>query len=400
MLATRAKFSRKTNLPLLIRVFFLLALPLAVFSSGSAASLEGKVMEVVDGEDIVVLSQGHLVKIKLVGAASPELNQSYAGIARQHLADLVLNKYVVVRYWSLRDAYIVGQVLLQSADIGAQMIRDGVSWYNKADAASLSELEREVYQASEDTARRERRGLWQDESPVPPWDFRKAQLAPVAPATPAPAATYETGREHLPRQVSSAHRGTQAGLSSEDLMGGMVRPGSLAGKPDIKPLSSAGAPGRWLRYQPADKHFSVLVPSDGFEITYPALDGQGKMTDFHYVAGNSDKAVYFVMWTKGPNGNSTDDSAAADAIKGLLGGLNRGNERSSGLAVSATPGRSLRLTGYAGREYALEIGPVSGVIRVLSKQTGDEREVLLLCVMSAVDSEISGADFFNSFKIR
>ena len=140
-------------------------------------------MDVVDGEDLAVLSQGHLVKIKLVGVASPQVNQSYGAIARQHLADLILNKYVVVRYSSLRDGYIVGQVLLEGMDIGAQMLRDGVGWYNKADEANLSDIERQIYEKSQDAARSERRGLWQDESPVAPWDFGKAPLAPTAPVT-------------------------------------------------------------------------------------------------------------------------------------------------------------------------------------------------------------------------
>jgi endonuclease YncB( thermonuclease family) len=357
-------------------------------------------MDVVDGEDIAVLSQGHLVKIKLVGVASPLVNQSYSSIARQHLADLILNKYVVVRYSSLRDGYIVGQVLLENVDIGAQMLRDGVGWYNKGDEASLSEIERQIYQGSQEAARRERRGLWQDESPVAPWDFRKAHLPPVAAARPAPAPTYNTTREHLPREAASVRRGTPAGLSSEDLMGGVVQPGSIAGKPDIKPLSSNGAAGRWLRYQPADKHFSVLIPSDGFEMTLPVLDAHGKSMDFHNIGGNNGTTVYLVMWSKEANGNSTDESAAADIIKGALGGLTRATEKSGGFAVSATPGRSLKLSGYAGREYALEIGPVSGVIRVLSKQIGDDREIFMLCMMSAVDGETSSAEFFNSFKIR
>ena len=81
-----AKLIRITILPFILRILFLVALPLAVFSSGSAASLEGKVMEVVDGEDIAVLSQGHLVKVKLIAVAAPDKNQSFAGISRQHLA--------------------------------------------------------------------------------------------------------------------------------------------------------------------------------------------------------------------------------------------------------------------------------------------------------------------------
>ena len=382
------------------RILFLLALPLAVFSSGSAASLEGKVMDVADGEDVAVLSQGHLVKVKLIAVAAPDKKQSFADIARQHLADLILNKFVVVRYSSLREGYIVGQVLLEKMDVGAQMLRDGVGWYNKLDETNLSEIDRQVYQGSERAARSERRGLWQEQSPVSPWDYRNAQVVQPRPSTKhAEIPTYNTSLEHLPRQVSSARRGNGGGLSSEDLMGGILGPGAIAGKPDIKPLSSAGAAGHWLRFQPEDKHFSILVPSDGVEITYPVLDGRGKTTDFHYVGGPSDKTVYFAMWAKGPNGNSTDDSAADEAVKGMLAGFNRSSGQ-SGLAANATPGRSLKFSGYTGREFAIELGPVSGVLRVFSKQSGAEREILMLCVMSAIDSEPSGDAFFNSLKIR
>src|SRR5882762_5089587 len=114
------------NLPRVSRLLFLLALPLAVCSSGSASSLQGKVSEVVDGESIAVISQNHPVKVRLVGVAAPEKSQSFASVARQHLADLILNKYVVVRVSSLRDGLLVGQVQLGDMDVCAQMLRDGV----------------------------------------------------------------------------------------------------------------------------------------------------------------------------------------------------------------------------------------------------------------------------------
>jgi hypothetical protein len=331
----------------------------------------------------------HVVKVKLVAVAAPEKTQPYADIARQHLSDLVLNKYVIVQYSSLRDGYLVGQVLLGNMDVGAQMIRDGVAWYDKTEEARLSEAEQRVYAESQDAARNERRGLWQDESPTAPWDFRKAQI-------PNPTITKST--VSLPRRSSAARRGTQAGLSSEDLMGGMIGPGSISGKPDIKPISSDGSPGRWLRYQPADRHFSVLAPSDGIEVTYPVLDGQGKSLDIHYVIGNGGRSLYFVMWTKGPNGNSTDATTADEAVNGMLNGINRTTTR-AGFVMTAAPGRVLTLSGYSGRQYSLSGGPARGEVRILSKQIGDEREVFLLCVLSGSENEGSGDEFFNSFKI-
>lgn len=377
------------NVSRIIRIF-LLALPLAVCSSGSAASLHGKVSDVFDGESIAILSQTHTLKVKLIGVAPPEKTQAYADIARQHLADLILNKFVVVRYSALRDGQLVGQVLLGEMDVCAQMIRDGVAWY-KPHEGDLSPLERQIYQASQDAARSERRGLWQDESPLAPWDFRKAQVAKLT----TPKVTVAA----QPRQPAIPRRGTSAGLSSEDLMGGMLVPGSLAGKPEVRALSSDSSPVHWLKYQPADKHFSVLFPSNGREITYPVLDEQGKTIDLHYLIGKDTSNFYFVIRASGPNGSATDTSTTDDAIDGLLSGINRATARTSGLVVTATPGRSLKLDGYAGRQYALTAGPISGVVRVFTKQIGEQRDVFLLCVLNAPDAEGSGYEFLNSLKI-
>ena len=135
-------------------------------------------------------------------------------------------------------------------------------------------------------------------------------------------------------------------------------------------------------------------------MSYQVLAPQGKIFDIHYVIGSSGGTTYLLTWAKGPNGISTDVSAAADAVNGVISGLNRARERTGDVLVTVTPGRSLRLKGYEGREYALTTGSVSGVLRILSKQIGDEREVFLLGVLKAPGSAVSGDEFLNSFKIR
>jgi hypothetical protein len=276
-------------------------------------------------------------------------------------------------------------VLLDEKDISAQMIRDGVAWYDKSDASNITEPERQVYEASQQAARSEHRGLWQDESPMSPWDFRKAQTAPASTIS-------------LPRQPLRVRNGSSAGLSSEDLMGGMIGPGSRAGKPDIKRISPDASAGHWLRYQSADRHFSILAPSDAVEITYPILDGQGKLMDLRYVIGTSGRTLYFVMWTKGPNGNSTDASTSAEAASALVAGINHSLERAN-FALTITPGRSLKLSDYSGRQYSLSGGPATGLVRVLSKQIGSERDVFILCVVNGPEAQASGEEFLNSLKI-
>jgi endonuclease YncB( thermonuclease family) len=377
------------KVPHLIRIILLVALLLSVYTLGSASALEGQVVEVVDGGTITVISLKRPVKVRLIGMAALDPNQPYADVARQHLSDLILNKYVVVRYSRLQDGYLVGKVLLGDMDVGAQMIRDGVAWYDKPDERHLENLERQLYDASEQAARNERRGLWHDESPIAPWEFRKAQLARLNP-TPL----------SLPRPQTLARRGNQAGLSSDDLMGGVVGPGSIAGQPTFKRISPDGAPGEWVRYQPEGRHFSILAPSDGVELSYPVLDGQTKVVELHYVIGDKDGNLYVMMWARGSNDNATDASAAADTIKGLVAGINRSIERTGqGFVVTANRVRDLTLSGYTGKQYKLSGGPASGAVRVFTKQLGDQRELFMLCVLNGPAGDSSDDQFLNSFKI-
>jgi len=303
------------------------------------------------------------------------------------LSDLILNKFVVVRYSALEE-FLVGQVLMGDSDIGAQMIRDGVAWYDKSEERMLTETERQVYQMSMDAARSEHRGLWQDPAPVAPWDYRKAQLAAIKLPDVVP-----------PKKPALTVKRKSAGLSSEDLMGGVIKPGAMLDRPDVRPISANGSPGTWATFEPADRHFSILAPSDAVRITFPVLDEEGKSVNMNYVMGKSGSSLYFLLWGTAPNLNGTDASASAQALAAMLDGINRGAAR-SGISVSATPGRLVKMKGYSGRQYALSAGPATGTVRILSKQIGADRELFLMCVLNGPDNGSSGDEFLNSFQIH
>ena len=375
----------------IIRVLVLLALPLSFSTRGSAASFQGKVATVLDGERITVTSLNQSLKIKLLGVAAPAKNQPYAELAAQHLSQLVSDKYVVVRYTGLgQDGYVMGRVTLNNVDIGAQMIRDGVAWYNKSEGTDLSEQDRQQYATCEQAARSEARGLWQDPAPIAPWEYRKQQLSRTT-----------ASQASVPRSQPLARRSKPAGLASDDLIGAAPEPGSIAGKPAISRVSTELNPNTWQRFEPENKSFSVLVPSDGYLVTYPILDGHGRLVDFHYVLGSRDENFYVMMWARWPNENATDASVNEETIQGLLTGINRSAERAgTGFRVTAKPGGDVRLNGYAGKQYDLDNGLLSGVFRVLSKQVGEERRVFMIGVLHGPRTASSGDQFLNSLKIK
>jgi hypothetical protein len=67
--------------------------------------------------------------------------------------------------------------------------------------------------------------------------------------------------------------------------------------------------------------------------------------------------------------------------------------------VTAKPVRDISLSGYSGKQYNLSGQTLSGVIRILSRPVGDERELFMLVVLTAPGSESSASQFLNSFKI-
>src|SRR2546423_4439162 len=96
-----------------------------------AASLFGKVIEVQSGDVITIFNLNRPVRVKLLCVDAPELDQAFGDVARKHLSDLVYDKSVLVEYSGISaDGSVAGRVLLNNTDVGAQMIRDGVAWFD------------------------------------------------------------------------------------------------------------------------------------------------------------------------------------------------------------------------------------------------------------------------------
>src|SRR6185369_8844102 len=110
-----------------------------------ASSLVGQVIEVNSGDTITILNLNRPVRIRLLGVDAPELDQAFGDVAKKHLADLIFNKSVLVEYAGISgDHSLNGRVLLDGADVGAQMIRDGAAWADPGNERRLSDTDREV----------------------------------------------------------------------------------------------------------------------------------------------------------------------------------------------------------------------------------------------------------------
>lgn len=145
-----------------------------LMSTGLAVgeSFTGKVVNVTDGDTVVVLREGNIQeKIRLAEIDCPEKSQAFGQRAKQFTLDKAALKNVTVEVRD-HDRYgrTVGEVFLPDGkSLNRELVHNGYAWWYRrySKDESLGELEAQ--------ARTARRGLWSDPAAVAPWDWRKSR---------------------------------------------------------------------------------------------------------------------------------------------------------------------------------------------------------------------------------
>ena len=141
----------------------------------NAKTIEGLVVGVADGDTITVLDQQkNTYKIRLQGIDAPEKKQAFGEKSKQSLHDLVHSKQVRIEY-DKEDKYgrIVGKVTVDDVDVCLQQLVLGMAWHYKKYQNEQSVSDRALYSETELKSKSLKLGLWTDDTPMPPWEFRK-----------------------------------------------------------------------------------------------------------------------------------------------------------------------------------------------------------------------------------
>ena len=151
------------------RVIFCLFLVISA-SSALAAEFAGAVTDVLNGDTIEVMNGSGPMRVRLFGVECPDLNQPFGTTARYFTSTLVLGRQVLVNVFGAdAEGRPLGEVALADGTrLNHELLRSGLAWWNRQSAPnndSLWKLELD--------ARTERRGLWQDSDPIPPWEWKK-----------------------------------------------------------------------------------------------------------------------------------------------------------------------------------------------------------------------------------
>jgi hypothetical protein len=318
------------------------------------------------------------------------LDQTFGDVAKKHLADLVYDKSVLVEYAGIAsDHNLNGRVLLDGADIGAQMIRDGAAWVDPSNVQRLSATDREVYQQSELAARSERRGLWQQESPLAPWEFARAIELKTKPA--AALNTVSVARRPAPDRPTPE-------LTSLTLMASRLTTPATTARVNSPALPEGFlAPvngGTWHLLRPAREQFSVLVPEEGDQQSIP-LEGLGGVGNGHVYRGRDGRAAFVVTWMTGLTAGESDVEAIKTGVAGFLRGF---GEHTAFSCQSLENEKDISMRGFTGLEFELGSCSVPVKARVFTRIINGERQLYLAVVLYMGQDENVNR-FINSFTI-
>ncbi|BCS51765.1 thermonuclease family protein [Geobacter sp. SVR] len=170
----------------LIVPLFAILFAFPAFAKDPIRTIEGIVTKVSDGDTLQVTDPlGTKVKVRLYGVDAPETQKSnkktgriskpgqpYGEEAFQALLGKTFRMNVRLDVMDI-DRYkrTVGIVWVNGRNINREMVLEGFAW---AYRQYLDRPHASEYLAAEEHARKAKLGLWQQDNPQPPWEFRKS----------------------------------------------------------------------------------------------------------------------------------------------------------------------------------------------------------------------------------
>ena len=156
-----------------IFLFFLLIPSLTNLTAQQISNqIEGKVIAVKDGDTIEILFDGKPLAIRLAHIDCPEMKkkQPYGTAAKKFTADFCFRKIVRVENDGKfdRNKRMIAVVYNENGiNLNRQLVKAGLAWHFKKYSSDM------VYAQLEIAARNSRAGLWAENNPTPPWEWRK-----------------------------------------------------------------------------------------------------------------------------------------------------------------------------------------------------------------------------------
>jgi len=140
-------------------------------------STEVKVLTVGSGDILLVDDGANKVVIRIIGIDAPEAGQPVYEEAKKNLSNLLLGKKVVLKYslHNLKDdaGYFPARVFIGGKDVGLNLLENGFAWYNAKDKYFFEKKDDKENVKAEADAQVAKLGIWKNEKPQKPWEYKK-----------------------------------------------------------------------------------------------------------------------------------------------------------------------------------------------------------------------------------
>lgn len=129
-----------------------------------------KVIGIKDGDTFVVLIEGKEQVVRLEHIDCPEKKQPFGTKAKQFASDLCFGQLVQLNH---KDKYdrnnrLIAEIkLLNGTNVNKELVNNGLAWHFKKHS------DNEEYSELEIKARNNQIGIWSEQNPIAPWDWRK-----------------------------------------------------------------------------------------------------------------------------------------------------------------------------------------------------------------------------------
>lgn len=137
-------------------------------ATADSISFDALVVDVKDGDTLIVVRNNARLTVKLPGIDAPELDQPFGQEAKRYAAKLVKGRVVTIEITQPGNP-VYGAVRFGNGRILAhEMVKAGLAWATSTDKFSL-------FGEAQEAAKAARLGLWansEEEEPIPPWEWR------------------------------------------------------------------------------------------------------------------------------------------------------------------------------------------------------------------------------------
>ena len=133
--------------------------------------IAGTVGYVSDGDTFHLITvDGEKIKVRVADIDCPERSQPFGFEAKEFVIDEIRDRKVTIEVKGTdRYGRTVAFVIYNGKNLSEQLLINGLAWHYRkySDLESYAELEA--------GARAEKIGLWADNKPIPPWEYRKSK---------------------------------------------------------------------------------------------------------------------------------------------------------------------------------------------------------------------------------